>query len=84
MNSRWTRALVVAGLGLAATGGLGCAEERAPINRVQANALAKQFCLLFSAFLLSESQLPLVSCLPSNQEGSNRTLYSSGAFCDFV
>jgi hypothetical protein len=39
----WTRALFVAALGLAAGGAVGCATERAPINRVQANALAKSF-----------------------------------------
>lgn len=37
------RALFVAALGLVASGAVGCAQERAPINRVQANALAKSF-----------------------------------------
>ncbi len=42
MIAKWTRWLVVlAACGLA--GGAGCAEERAPINRVQANALKKSF-----------------------------------------
>ncbi|MDI3283329.1 hypothetical protein [Polyangium sp. 15x6] len=42
---RWMRIRVafVATLGLLAGGALGCAEERDPINRVQANALAKSF-----------------------------------------
>jgi len=41
MNWNWLRA----GLAIASVGALsiGCAEERAPINRVQANALAKSF-----------------------------------------
>ena len=43
MNWRWTRAGAVAALGLMAVGGLGCAEEREPINRVQPDALAKSF-----------------------------------------
>ncbi|MBW2458247.1 MAG: hypothetical protein JRI68_27330, partial [Deltaproteobacteria bacterium] len=44
MNWRWTRGIVALGaLSLAASVGLGCAEERAPINRVQPNALAKAF-----------------------------------------
>lgn len=39
----WTRAVALGALGLAAGGALGCAEERAPINRVQPDALAKSF-----------------------------------------
>ena len=39
----WTRAMLVGAMGLVAGGALGCAEERAPINRVQPNALAKSF-----------------------------------------
>lgn len=39
----WTRAVLVGAVGLGAGGALGCAEERAPINRVQNNALAKSF-----------------------------------------
>lgn len=39
----WTRALLVGAAGLLAGGPLGCAEERAPINKVQPNALAKSF-----------------------------------------
>jgi hypothetical protein len=38
-----TRALLVAAAGLSAGGAVGCAEERAPINRVQPDALAKSF-----------------------------------------
>lgn len=38
----WSRVAPTAIVGLAALGG-GCAEERPPINRVQANALAKSF-----------------------------------------
>ena len=41
MNWKWLRTgLAVAGVGALS---MGCAEERAPINRVQANALAKSF-----------------------------------------
>jgi len=43
MRSLWTRALLLGAVGLAAGNSAGCAEERAPINRVQANALAKSF-----------------------------------------
>lgn len=43
MRWMWLRAAFVGTLGLVAGGALGCAEERAPINRVQANALAKSF-----------------------------------------
>jgi hypothetical protein len=39
----WKRAILMGALGLAAGGAVGCAEERAPINRVQPNALAKSF-----------------------------------------
>lgn len=43
MRLMWLRAAFVGTVGLLAGGALGCAEERAPINRVQANALAKSF-----------------------------------------
>jgi len=43
MQSLLTRAVLVGVIGLAAAGTIGCAEERAPINRVQPNALAKSF-----------------------------------------
>ncbi|HHH27974.1 MAG TPA: hypothetical protein ENK57_06475 [Polyangiaceae bacterium] len=43
MNWKWTRAVAVGVLGLAASGAIGCAEEREPINRVQNDALAKSF-----------------------------------------
>ncbi len=43
MRRLWTRALLVGAIGLAAGSSAGCAEERAPINRVQPNALAKSF-----------------------------------------
>ncbi len=39
----WTRAVLIGAIGLAAGGAVGCAEEREPINRVQANTLAKSF-----------------------------------------
>jgi hypothetical protein len=39
----WTRAVILGALGFAAGGAVGCAEERPPINKVQANALAKTF-----------------------------------------
>ncbi len=39
----WTQAVALGAMGLAAGGALGCAEERAPINRVQPDALAKSF-----------------------------------------
>lgn len=40
--NRWTRRLLQ-GLSILALGSVGCAEEREPINRVQADALAKSF-----------------------------------------
>jgi hypothetical protein len=43
MNWKWTRAVAIGALGLAASGAIGCAQERDPINRVQADALAKSF-----------------------------------------
>lgn len=43
MRMLWTRALLIGAIGLAAGSSAGCAEERAPINRVQPNALAKTF-----------------------------------------
>jgi hypothetical protein len=43
MRRLWTRALLVGAIGLAAGSTAGCAEERAPVNKVQANALAKSF-----------------------------------------
>lgn len=43
MGLMFKRALLVGMVGLTAGGAIGCAEERAPINRVQANALAKSF-----------------------------------------
>jgi hypothetical protein len=43
MRRLWTRALLIGAVGLAAGSSAGCAEERAPINRVQPNALAKSF-----------------------------------------
>jgi hypothetical protein len=39
----WTRALLLGALGLAGGSAVGCAQERAPINQVQADALAKSF-----------------------------------------
>ena len=42
MDQRWTRRLAMA-LSIAAMGAVGCAQERAPINRVQADALEKSF-----------------------------------------
>jgi len=39
----WTRAILVGSIGLIAGGAIGCAQEREPINRVQANALNKAF-----------------------------------------
>src|SRR5580700_6393111 len=38
-----TRAILVGAMGLVAGGAIGCAQERAPINRVQPDALAKSF-----------------------------------------
>lgn len=43
MRWKWRRLLLVGAVGLIAGGAFGCAEEREPINRVQANALAKSF-----------------------------------------
>src|SRR6476620_3710234 len=43
MRRMWTRALLMGAIGLATGSNLGCATERAPINRVQADALAKSF-----------------------------------------
>src|SRR5262245_33295 len=43
MRRMWTRALLLGAMGLAAGSVVGCAQERAPINRVQADALAKSF-----------------------------------------
>lgn len=43
MRRMWTRALLLGALGLAGGSVVGCAQERAPINRVQADALAKSF-----------------------------------------
>jgi hypothetical protein len=39
----WTRALLVGAMGLSCGSVVGCAQERPPINRVQADALAKSF-----------------------------------------
>jgi hypothetical protein len=39
----WTRALLLGAVGLASGSVTGCAQERAPINQVQADALAKSF-----------------------------------------
>jgi len=43
MSWKWSRLLLLGSLGLAVGSTSGCAEERAPINRVQPNALAKSF-----------------------------------------
>ncbi len=43
MTRMWTRALLLGALGLAGGSIVGCAQERAPINQVQADALAKSF-----------------------------------------
>lgn len=43
MRWKWRRLLLVGAVGLTAGGAFGCAEEREPINRVQANALSKSF-----------------------------------------
>ncbi len=40
---KWTRAVTIGALGLAAGGAVGCAEEREPINRTQPNSLSKAF-----------------------------------------
>jgi hypothetical protein len=39
----WTQALLLGAMGLAGGGVVGCAQERPPINQVQADALAKSF-----------------------------------------
>ena len=43
MRRMWTRALLLGAMGLTGGSVVGCAQERAPINRVQADALAKSF-----------------------------------------
>lgn len=43
MRRTWTGSLLVGLIGLTAGGAVGCAQERAPISRVQADALAKSF-----------------------------------------
>jgi hypothetical protein len=43
MKRMWTRALLLGAAGLAGGSVVGCAQERPPINRVQADALAKSF-----------------------------------------
>ncbi len=43
MRRMWTRALLLGAMGLAGGSAVGCAQERAPINQVQADALAKSF-----------------------------------------
>lgn len=43
MRRMWTRALLLGAAGLAGGSVVGCAQERPPINRVQADALAKSF-----------------------------------------
>ncbi len=43
MKWMWKHLVLLGGLGLTAGGAVGCATERAPINRVQADALAKSF-----------------------------------------
>jgi hypothetical protein len=43
MRRKWTRALLLGAVGLAGGSVVGCAQERAPINQVQADALAKSF-----------------------------------------
>jgi hypothetical protein len=43
MRWMWKGALLTGAIGLAAGGAVGCAAERPPINRVQADALAKSF-----------------------------------------
>lgn len=43
MTRMWTRALLLGALGLSGGSVVGCAQERAPINQVQADALAKSF-----------------------------------------
>lgn len=43
MRWMWKRTLLVGVVGLTTGGAFGCAEERAPINQVQANALSKSF-----------------------------------------
>src|SRR5512132_1940630 len=43
MRRTWIGSLLVGLIGLTAGGAVGCAQERAPISRVQADALAKSF-----------------------------------------
>ena len=43
MTRMWMRALLLGALVLTALNVVGCAQERAPINQVQADALAKSF-----------------------------------------
>lgn len=43
MRRMWTRALLLGAMGLTFGSVVGCAQERPPINRVQADALAKSF-----------------------------------------
>jgi hypothetical protein len=43
MRRTWIGSLLVGLIGLSAGGAVGCAQERAPISRVQADALAKSF-----------------------------------------
>ena len=43
MRRMWTRALLLGAIGLTGGSVVGCAQERPPINRVQADALAKSF-----------------------------------------
>ena len=43
MRRMWTRALLLGAMGLTGGSVVGCAQERPPINRVQADALAKSF-----------------------------------------
>lgn len=43
MTRMWTRALLLGAMGLVGGSIVGCAQERAPINQVQADALAKSF-----------------------------------------
>jgi hypothetical protein len=43
MGRMWARALLLGAMGLAGGSVVGCAQERAPINQVQADALAKSF-----------------------------------------
>src|SRR5690242_19049144 len=43
MRRMWTQALLLGAMGLAGGSVVGCAQERPPINQVQADALAKSF-----------------------------------------